>query len=233
MGRGWKRYRTHPVVLGVLTWLAAVVMRGLFRSLRVAYVGREVLDRLIQEEGKQVLVAFWHGRLLMMPFGPFGNPQVRWSIMVSRHADGEYISRVAERLGIYSVRGSARRGGPWALLGMIRASRKGSHLAITPDGPIGPREQVKPGTIELARLAGTPIIPVAFAASRGKFLHSWDRFLIPYPFGRGVFVCGEPVLVSRKAGPDEVEKARAVLGERLHHITAVADAYFKQRQSAI
>jgi len=87
--------------------------------------------------------------------------------------------------------------------------------------------------IELARLAGTPIIPVAFAASRGKFLHSWDRFLIPYPFGRGVFVCGEPVSVSRKAGPDEVEKARAVLEERLHHITAVADAYFKPGQSAI
>ena len=228
MERVWKRYRTHPVVLAVLTRLAAVLMRGLFRSLRVTYVGREVLDRLIQQEGKRVLVAFWHGRLLMMPFGPFGNPHVPWAIMVSRHPDGEYISRVAEHLGIYSVRGSARRGGPQALLGMVRASRRGYHLGITPDGPLGPREQVKRGTIELARLTDTPIIPVAFAASRGKFLRSWDRFLVPYPFGRGIFVCGEPILVSPKAGDDEVEKARAVLEERLHHLTASADAYVKQ-----
>lgn len=233
MKRGWKRYRTHPVVLGVLTWLAALLMRGLFRSLRMSYVGRETLDQLIREEGKRVLVAFWHGRLLMMPFGPFGNPHVPWSIMVSRHADGEYISRVAQRLGIHSVRGSARRGGPRAFLGMIRASRRGYHLAITPDGPIGPREEAKPGTVELARLARTPIIPVAFAASRGKFLRSWDRFLIPYPFARGVFVCGDPIVVSPTAGPDEVEKARDLLEERLHLVTAQADAYFKERRSAV
>ncbi|MFQ5533093.1 MAG: lysophospholipid acyltransferase family protein [Candidatus Methylomirabilales bacterium] len=230
MSRGWKRYRTHPVLLVGLTRMGAVLLRGLFRSLKVAYVGREVLDRFIREEGKRVLVAFWHGRLLMMPFGPFGNPQVPWAIMVSQHPDGEYISRVAECLGIYSVRGSARRGGPWALLGMVRASRKGYHLAITPDGPLGPREQVKPGSIELARLARTPIIPVAFAASRGRFLRTWDRFLIPYPFGRGVFVFGDPVVVPREAGPEDVEKAREALEEQLRQVTAQADAYFKNRK---
>ena len=233
MGRGWKRYRMHPVVLTVVPRLAAVLLRGLFRSLRIAYVGREVPDRFIQTEGRQVLVAFWHGRLLMMPFGPFGRPQVPWAIMASRHSDGEYISRVVERLGIHAVRGSARQGGPWALLGMVRACRKGYHLGITPDGPRGPREEVKPGTIELARLAGTPIVPAAFAASRGKLLRSWDRMLIPYPFGRGVFVCGEPVSVSPKAGPEEVEKARVVLEERLRHVTAQADAYFGEGRSAL
>lgn len=227
MGRTWKRYRTHPVVLGVLPRLAAILLRGLSWSLRVDHVGREVIDRLIHEEGKRILVAFWHGRLLMMPFGPFGNPQVRWSIMASRHPDGEYITRVLEQLGIHAVRGSARRGGPAALLGMVRASRRGYHLGVTPDGPLGPREQVKQGTIDLARLAGTPIIPSAFAASRGKFLRTWDRFLIPYPFGRVVFVCGEPIDVARDAGPEEIEKARVLLEERLGHVTALADAYFK------
>ncbi|MFQ5882152.1 MAG: lysophospholipid acyltransferase family protein [Candidatus Methylomirabilales bacterium] len=230
MRRGWKRYREHPLLLILLTRAGAVLLRCLFRSLRVASVGREVIDRLIQEEGRQVLAAFWHGRLLMMPFA---YPRVPWAIMISRHPDGEYISRVAERFGSYTVRGSARRGGPWALLGMIRAFRKGYHLAITPDGPLGPRERVRPGTIELARLAGTPIIPVAFAASRGKFLRSWDRFLIPYPFGCGVFVYGDPVLVSPDASAEEVEKARMVLEERLHQVTARADGYFKDRRSAI
>lgn len=224
MGRGWKRYRTHPVVLGGLTRLAATVLRGLSRSVRIDFVGREGADRLIHAERRRVMAAFWHGRLLMMPFG---YPQVPWAIMISRHPDGEYISRVAERFGIHAVRGSARRGGPWAFLGMVRAARRGYHLAITPDGPLGPREKVKPGTIELARLAGTPIIPAAYAASRGKFLPTWDRFLIPFPFGRVVFVAGESIEVSPDAAPEELEKARALLEERLSHVTALADAYFR------
>jgi len=229
MKRAWKGLRTNPVVIAVITWLVTLLIRSLFRSLRVSYVGREVPDRLIRAEGRRVMVAFWHGRLLMMPFV---YPGVPWAIMVSRHADGEVISRVVERFGIRSVRGSASRGGAWALLGMVRASRKGCHLAITPDGPRGPREEVKTGTIELARLAGTPIIPIAFAASHGKFERSWDRLLVPYPFGRGVFVYGEPVVVSPTAGPEEMEKARAVLEEGLRQVTAVADAYVKGEQSS-
>jgi len=228
--RSWKDLRTNPVVIAVLTWLSAFLLRNLFRSLRMSYVGREVLDRLIHAEGRRVMAAFWHGRLLMMPFA---HPEVSWAVMVSRHPDGEVISRVAERFGIRPVRGSSSRGGGVALLGMVRASRRGYHLAITPDGPVGPREQVKTGTIELARLAGTPIIPVAFAASHGRFERSWDRLLIPYPFGRGVFVYGEPVVVSPTAGPEEVEKARGVLEEGLCQVTALADAYFKNQPSAV
>jgi lysophospholipid acyltransferase (LPLAT)-like uncharacterized protein len=230
VGRSWKRYRTHPVVLGVLTRLATMLLRGLYRSVRMEVVGKEIVDRLVRTEGRRIMVAFWHGRFLMMPFG---YPEVRWAIMISQHPDGEYISRMAERLGIYPVRGSARRGGPRALLGMVRASRRGYHIAITPDGPLGPREQVKRGVIELARVAGTPILPAAFAASRGKFLRTWDRFLIPYPFGRVVFVCTEPIVVSRDAEPAEVEKARVVLEERLRHVTAQADAYFRDGRSAL
>lgn len=225
MKRAWKGLRTNPVVIAVLTWLVVCLLRGLYRSLRMSYVGREVLDALIRAEGKRVMATFWHGRLLMMPFAYGEGP---WAIMVSRHPDAEVISRVAERLGIQPVRGSARRGGARALRGMVRASRRGYHLAITPDGPLGPREQVKSGTIELARLAGTPIIPIAFAASHGRFERSWDRLLIPYPFGRGVFVYGKPVVVAPTAGPDEVEKARALLEEGLRRVTAVADAYFKE-----
>jgi lysophospholipid acyltransferase (LPLAT)-like uncharacterized protein len=224
--RRWKRIRTHPITLTVLTRLATGLLYGLFRSLRVAHVGRDVLDRLIQVEGRRVMAAFWHGRLLMMPFA---YPRVPWAIMVSRHPDGEYITRVAARFGIHTVRGSARRGGPWAFLGMVRAARRGYHLAITPDGPLGPREEVKPGVIDLARHAGTPIVPTAFGASRGKIVASWDRFLIPYPFARAVFVYGEPVAVTPGAGVQEVEKARVVLEERLRQVTAVADGFFKDR----
>ncbi len=225
MSRGWKRYREHPLLLALLPRAGTLLLRWLFRSLRVFYVGREVLDRLVHEEGKQVVAAFWHGRLLMMPLA---YPKIPWAIMVSLHPDGEYITRVAERFGVRVIRGSTRRGGRSALLGMVRAYRQGCHLAITPDGPTGPREEVKPGTIDLARLTGAPIVPAAFGASRGKFLRSWDRFLIPYPFSRMVFVCGEPIWLRPDAGPEDVEKARVLLEERLRQVTATADTYFEQ-----
>lgn len=219
----WKRYREHPLLLGLLPRVGTLLLRCLFRSLRVTYVGREILDRLIHEEGRQVVAAFWHGRLLMMPLA---YPKIPWAIMVSRHPDGEYITRVAERFGIRVIRGSTRRGGRSAFFGMVRAYRQGCHLAITPDGPTGPKEEVKRGTIDLARLTGAPIVPAAFGASRGKFLRSWDRFLIPYPFSRMVFVCGEPIWLRSDASPEDLEKARVLLEERLRQVTAAADAYF-------
>lgn len=229
MSRGWKRYREHPLLLRLLPRVGALLLRGLFRSLRVSHVGREALDRLVAQEGKRVVAAFWHGRLLMMPLA---YPQVPWAIMVSLHPDGEYITRVAERFGIRVIRGSTRRGGRSALLGMVRAYRQGCHLAITPDGPTGPREEVKPGTIDLARLTGAPIVPAAFGASRGKVLRSWDRFLIPHPFSRLVFVYGEPISVPPGSGPEEMEKARVLLEERLRQVTAAADTYFGNRRLA-
>jgi lysophospholipid acyltransferase (LPLAT)-like uncharacterized protein len=226
MSRGWKpwkRYREHPLLLLLLPRVGTLLLRCLFRSLRVSCVGRELFDHLVTQEGRQVVAAFWHGRLLMMPFA---YPKIPWAIMVSHHPDGEYITRVAERFGIRVIRGSSRRGGRSALLGMVRAYRQGCHLAITPDGPTGPREEVKPGTIDLARLTGAPIVPAAFGASRGRFLRSWDRFFIPYPFGRMVFVYGEPLWLRPDAGPEDLEKARVLLEERLRQVTAQADAYF-------
>ncbi|MEK7366446.1 MAG: lysophospholipid acyltransferase family protein, partial [candidate division NC10 bacterium] len=146
------------------------------------------------------------------------------TVLVSHHADGEVISRIAWRFGIRSVRGSTSRGAHGGLRAMLRAYQDGSHLATGPDGPRGPRERAQLGVIELARRTGAPVVPIGFGASRGWFLPTWDRFFIPCPFARGTFVFGEALLVPPGADRAAMEAARAELERRLNAVTAAADA---------
>lgn len=205
--------------------IAARVLRALRRTLRARHHGREHPEASIAK-GHSIIVAFWHGQLLMMPWGYPGMPA---AILISQHRDGEYISRIAEHLGFVSIRGSATRGGARAFRQLIQATRDGLHLVITPDGPKGPREKVKSGVIELARLTGSAICPVAFSAWPRRFLRSWDRFLVPLPFARASYVWGEPLRVPLDAGKDEVRKLCQRLGERLDALTARADSLVVRR----
>jgi len=107
---------------------------------------------------------------------------------------------------------------------LIRSLREGNNVVITPDGPKGPRQQAKSGVIELARLSGMPLLPVAFGAWPRTIMKSWDRFLLPHPFGRAVFVWGEPIYVPADADTAAVEKLQSVLAERLDALVADADA---------
>lgn len=121
------------------------------------------------------------------------------------------------------VRGSATRGGARAFRQLIHALRDGSNAVITPDGPKGPRQRAKSGVIELARLSGMPILPVAFGAWPRTILKSWDQFLVPHPFGRGVYVWGEPIYVPGNADKAALEKFQSLLAERLDALVAEAD----------
>ncbi len=106
---------------------------------------------------------------------------------------------------------------------MMRVIETGHAVCIAPDGPRGPRMHASPGIIALARLSGAPIMPVAFSVSRGRILESWDRFLLAYPFGRGVFVGAEPIHVPQDADAAALEAARQRLEDVLNAITAEAD----------
>jgi len=205
------------MVLG--SWIASLLLRAGAATLRRSDVNRHYLEACLAK-GEWAVVAFWHGRLLMMPFGYPGQSA---TILISQHRDGEYISRVAQRLGFRVVRGSATRGGARAFRQLVQSLRDGSHVVITPDGPKGPRQRVKSGVIEIARLSGMPILPVAFGAWPRRILKSWDEFLIPYPFARGVYVWGEPVYVPPDADRATVEKFRTRLADRLDALVAQAD----------
>ncbi len=158
--------------------------------------------------GHNVIIAFWHDQLLMMPKGYLG-PGAR--ILISASRDGELIARTMHRFGFGTVRGSSTRGGSAALREMLMMAREPVDLVITPDGPKGPRHQIKEGVAALARLTGRPVVPLAFAASRGHRFASWDRFLLPYPGARTVFRYGEPVFCARDED-DELCRQRIQAG---------------------
>jgi len=223
ISRAVTRLREHRLVLQVVPRIAVWLMIGLYRLLRVVHVNTGYPESCLAR-GERVICAFWHGRLLMMPFA---YPGQRVVILISQHRDGEYISRIARALGFQVIRGSATRGGVRALRQIIRALKEGLNLVITPDGPRGPRAQVKSGVIELARLTGAPIVPVSFSAVRRRFLKSWDAFLLPLPFSRAVYIWGEPIYVEPMATKEEVAKYQDILAERLDLLTMKADEYFK------
>ncbi|CBE68703.1 MAG: lysophospholipid acyltransferase family protein [Candidatus Methylomirabilis oxygeniifera] len=210
-------------VLRIVPWLAARLMQCLFRLLRVVHVGRAYPERC-WAKGERIIVVFWHGRLLMMPFV---YPGKSGALLISQHRDGEYFSRIATILGFEVIRGSATRGGMRAIKQMIRAIKGGLDLVVTPDGPKGPRAKVKSGVIEVAKLTGAPIVPVSFSAARRRFLQSWDGFLVPVPFSRAVYIWGEPMYVPPTTTKDEITKHQEVLEERLDLLTMKADNYFR------
>jgi lysophospholipid acyltransferase (LPLAT)-like uncharacterized protein len=199
--------------------LAAALIRGIGRSMRIDTVNRHAIERR-WAAGEASIIAFWHGRQLMLPL-TYAGPGI--DILISQHRDGELISRTVRSFGFSSIRGSTTRGGAVALRGLIRSGRAGRDLGVTPDGPKGPRRVAQPGVIALAKATGLPIFPVTFGASKKKTFDSWDRFITPYPFSRGVFIWGEPIWVRRDADAAESEARRAELERALNEITDRAD----------
>lgn len=178
------------------------------------------------DQDQPVIIAFWHQRLLMMPFIPH---QGKVGVLISRPRDGEFIARAVKHFGIDSVRGSTTRGSFSALRGMVRFYRSGGNLAITPDGPRGPKHVVQMGVIELACLTGSPIFPLTYGASGKRFLNTWDHFIIPIPFCRVVFIWGEPVWAPRDSTRAEMEEKRLLLEDRMRQITEEADRIFSRK----
>jgi lysophospholipid acyltransferase (LPLAT)-like uncharacterized protein len=153
----------------------------------------------------------------------YAYPGRRISVLISRHRDGEMIARTLSCFGIHSTRGSSTSGGAAALREIVRRIEQGWDAAFTPDGPRGPRHVVQPGVIESARLSGAKIVPVSFAAHPAWQMGSWDRFLVPKPFGRGLFLYGDPFSVPRDARGADLEGARRELESRMIALEAAAD----------
>lgn len=145
--------------------LGSIILRCMNLTMKIETIGLDLVEPFLKE-GRNVIFAFWHGRQLMMPFAPFNIG--RAAVLISLHQDGELISRTISYFGLKSIRGSTTRGGSRAVLQMIRMSGENLDLAITPDGPRGPRFKVQRGVIEIARKTGLPIFPATFSSSKKK-----------------------------------------------------------------
>jgi lysophospholipid acyltransferase (LPLAT)-like uncharacterized protein len=142
------------------------------------------------------------------------------SVLVSRSRDGELIVGALRHLGISTARGSSSRGGAAGLRELLRQARSGLDIAFTPDGPRGPRGVVQPGVLVAAQATGWPIVPVGWAARPCRRLRSWDRMVVPLPFGRLSFAYGEALAVGRR---DDLAAAAATLQARLDASEAAAE----------
>lgn len=198
----------------------SLVVRALFATVRLRVDGGETVDALTRE-GRPFILVLWHGQMLAPIYLHRGQ---EITVLVSEHADGEYVTRVLQRFGHRTVRGSSTRGGTRGLRDLLRVARGGGRLAVTPDGPRGPRHVFKVGALLPARIHGIPVIPIGVAASRARVLGSWDRFLLPQPFSTVWVAYGDPVQVPRDADDATMEGIAGALGQEMQRLTARCEA---------
>lgn len=172
---------------------AGHVARVLGRTWRFRIEGREH-ESAARAASPRVIYALWHGRLMALTYA-YRDLGIR--VLVSRHRDGEILAHALGELGYMVSRGSSKRGGAEALLTMLSELRMGD-VAITPDGPRGPRGALSPGVLALAQHSGAPILPVGCVASSAWEFGTWDRFLVPRPFASVAVRIGAPLWVGRE-----------------------------------
>jgi len=170
---------------------------------KVEIKGYENLDGIKKKE--PIIFVFWHKKILFTIY-QFKNSGAR--PLISNSDDGELVSQVAEEFNMSPIRGSSSKGGARAFIKMMHSIRKEkSHILITADGPKGPAEQIKDGTVKLAEKTGAVIIPISWTASKVKvFQKSWDKFELPLPFGKIKFKYGKPIHINKKNNTDKYKE---------------------------
>ena len=121
------------------------------------------------------------------------------------------------------ILGSSKKGGMQAFRKMVKCIQSGESIAITPDGPKGPKEKVKEGIIKLAQITDTSIIPLVWATKKFKLIDSWDSFVLPYPFSKGVYSFGKPINVKKKVNEEELEFVRQNLENEIKRLTKLVE----------
>lgn len=217
----------HPRTLALGARALGAYLRFALRNTRWILHGREQLGPYLY--GDPAVFAFWHERLPLMPAlwtlalrERAAGRKGRMHVLVSRHQDGRLIGEIMQGFGVEAVHGSSgrgpkQRGGAASLRALAAALRNGGQVVMTPDGPRGPARQAAPGVAQLAGLAAVPIVPCAAQTSRRRIVPTWDRMVLPLPFGRGVLVCGAPIVVPRHGWADAlpgIERALTDAAER-------------------
>jgi len=186
----------------LIEWLGALIIWLLGHTIRWRVEGYEdVRDELT----RGCVLPFWHNRILMVAYFMRNR---RTAALISKHRDGEIIARVASHFGHLPIRGSTGKCGKEAVPMMVNKIKEGIIMGITPDGPLGPRYKLHPGTILLGYESKRPIIPIIISARNRFVLNTWDGFIIPKPFTIATVVFGGPFYTNEISSPGEFEKER-------------------------
>jgi lysophospholipid acyltransferase (LPLAT)-like uncharacterized protein len=218
--RLWQRALSGQAMRRVLCWLVQLYIRLVYRTSRWTVDGGEI-PAALEAQRRPFIIAFWHGRLLMLPL--MWRRRAPLNMLRSGHRDGRMIAGAVAYFGVDSIAGSSSDGGAVALRAMLRSIRSGICVGITPDGPDGPAMRASAGIVGMARLAQVPIVPMTYATSRRRILDTWDRFHLALPLSRGVFLWGEPIDVPSDLDAAGTEKWRRLIERRMNDLTAEAD----------
>ncbi len=213
----------------VISFIGWALISVWSRTVRVRFENKTIHEKL-SAEGKNGIYAFWHGRQFLL----FHNYRHGgFVIPASESRDGEIQTGILHRFGFDVVRGSSKRKGDRALIGLVDSLRQGKSIAVAVDGPRGPRYEAKHGVAYMAGKLKKPIVPVVTSAKHYWILEkTWDNFLLPVPFTEGIIMYGDPIIVEG-ISQEELETKRRELDTALNRLMARADGYFiKQAHKA-
>ncbi len=223
-----RRIRSAPLTRELAARLGSFYLRIVWITTRWRFEGREHLDALL-DQPSGFIVCVWHGRLFISPC--LKPPSRQIFAMISDNRDGEIITRLVGFHDVQAVRGSTAdprkrdkaKGGGEAFRESLPLLRAGHMVAITPDGPRGPRMRAQNGVSAISATANVPVLPYGISTSRGKLLRNWDRFLIPYPFGRGAIVCSPAIFPPASGDAEAAEAHRLAIENATTDATRRAD----------
>jgi lysophospholipid acyltransferase (LPLAT)-like uncharacterized protein len=203
-------------------WMIYASIRGV--SLTLRYRWTDTSGFFTKPPSGPAIYCVWHNRLVlcMIAYWDYtqkfsGTPGL--AALVSASKDGGFLTGVLECFRVEPVRGSSSRRGPQAMLELTTWAERGYDLAITPDGPRGPRYVVQDGVTSLAQLTGLPIVPCSYHLNWKIQIKSWDRFQIPLPFSRCEMNLGPVIRVPREATDAEREELRQRLETSLRALS--------------
>lgn len=207
-----RRFRIARRKLGaaVLPFVSPTLLRALSRSWKLELHGTEHLQAAYDAGG--LVITFWHGRMLL-PISTHAH--AGYSVLVSPSDDGGLVTTLLDRFGYEVVRGSTNKSPARAARELLGRLSRGGRIALTPDGPRGPRHSMNPGPAWMAKESGYPIVPMGFGCDRAWYLRSWDRFTIPRFGARVAIVYGELVRVPPDATDGDVDEATEELRRRM------------------
>jgi lysophospholipid acyltransferase (LPLAT)-like uncharacterized protein len=210
------RNRFLIVCLGILAAWCIRLWNWTFRYRHVSF-GPDLNPRLPGLAGRYIY-GFWHEDMIV-PAYQYACPDLH--VLISRHADGQLIAEAIRRLGLKVVSGSTSRGAAEAVLKLMQVARD-NHIAITPDGPRGPRRCTQLGIVFIAAKTGLPIVPFGFGYARAWRTGSWDRMALPRPFTRVVGVTLPPIHVPDVEDKDQLEGYRQQVERAMREASRLA-----------
>jgi lysophospholipid acyltransferase (LPLAT)-like uncharacterized protein len=213
----FKKARKNECFETVLSKLMPIMMRFSYYTTQWTIIG-EVFPNSYHSSGKPFIVSLWHDRLMLAPC------VWKWRkplhVLASSHRDGQLIAKVVKHFSMPVVYGSTGKGIA-AARSLIRLLRMGEYVAIIPDGPRGPRHKVAPGIVAISKLANADILTYSFCVKRYNTFDSWDKFILVWPFNRGVMVWEKPITAAELKNLSE-EEAIGMVEERINSATEKA-----------